>query len=390
MHLGPYSTSDLLKYAARRTEAAFDINKRRLKAAVGWRRPLTIQAYRGVGGHREIRVRGRVLEDKPVPEPTAQDAWYENLWAMYRHWQTDEAAGVRVAARYRGVEQTTLSDEEGYFEFRFRPDGGVLRSDGSDHEGWEPVALRLPPQPVRQAAPVTAVADVRVPGPDAAFGVISDMDDTVIRSHATNFYKVARLTLLKNAHTRMPFPGVSAFYRALEDGPDGRSHNPLYYVSSSAWNLHELFRVFLETNDIPRGPILLRDLGVDSSGSLNLGHDHKLVKIGQILDLTGDLPFVLLGDSGQHDPRLYRDAVERFPGRIRAIYIRDVRVRTRREVQGIAREVSAAGVPMRLVPDTVAAARHAAEIGLIDPAAIADVRHDRRADTMSPARAPAA
>ena len=388
MHLGPYSPSDLFKYAARRTEAAFDIGKRRLKAAVGWRRPLTIQAYRGLGGRRELRVRGRVLEDKPVPDPTPQDAWWENMYAMYRQWQTDEVPGVRVAARYRGVEQTALSDEEGYFEFRFRPDGGV--EPGVDSEGWDRVDLRLPPQPVRQEAPVTAVAHVRVPGPDAGFGVISDMDDTVIRSHATNFYKVARLTLLKNAHTRMPFPGVSAFYRALEAGPHGDSHNPLYYVSSSAWNLHELFRVFLDTNDIPRGPILLRDLGMDDTGSFELGHDHKLAKIAQILELTDRLPFVLLGDSGQDDPNLYRRAVAQFPGRIRAIYIRDVRLRTRRAVQGVAREVSADGVPMRLVADTVAAARHAAELGLIDPAAVDDVRADRRADRESPARVPAA
>ena len=36
------------------------------------------------------------------------------------------------------------------------------------------------------------------------------------------------------------------------------------------------------------------------------------------------LPFVLLGDSGQHDPEIYSEVVRENPGRILAIYIRDV------------------------------------------------------------------
>ena len=225
------------------------------------------------------------------------------------------------------------------------------------------------------------------------------MDDTVIRSYASNFWKIARLTLLKNARTRLPFEGVSAFYNALAAGPGGdwaRSPaslepdadpaappNPIYYVSSSAWNLYELFRVFLRVNGLPDGPILLRDMGIDTNMFVAGGHDHKLVKIERIFESTGDLPFVLIGDSGQDDPKLYRDAVRQHPGRVRAIYIRDVRDRTRFDVRRIAREVTAEGVPMELVPDTVAAANHAADLGLIDRGHLPAIREDRRGDRLA-------
>ena len=113
------------------------------------------------------------------------------------------------------------------------------------------------------------------------------------------------------------------------------------------------------------------------------GHGHKLVKIERIFASTGDLPFVLIGDSGQDDPKLYRDAVYAHPGRVKAIYIRDVRDRTRFDVRRIAAEVTAHGVPMELVPDTVAAANHAADLGLIDRSTLPAIREDRRGDRLN-------
>ncbi len=340
-----------------------------------------------------------MLEDKPIPEPAEDDPWWRNLHAMYHHWQTDEVSGCRIACEFAGRRQSAVTDEEGYFEFRFR------LAERLETGLYHAATLSLPPQAIRQAGPVSATSYNLVPAADAQFGVISDMDDTVIRSYASNFWKIARLTLLKNARTRLPFEGVSAFYNALAAGPGGdwtgspaslepdaqpaASPNPVYYVSSSAWNLYELFRVFLRVNGLPDGPILLRDMGIDGDQFVAGGHEHKLEKIERIFASTGDLPFVLIGDSGQDDPKLYRDAVRQYPGRVKAVYIRDVRDRTRFDVRRIAREVTAEGVPMALVPDTVAAANHAAELGLIDPAHLPAIREDRRGDQLTEAGEPA-
>ena len=62
-------------------------------------------------------------------------------------------------------------------------------------------------------------ARVLIPSAGARLGVISDMDDTVLQSEITSFVRAARLMLLENARTRLPFPGVAAFYRALDAGP---------------------------------------------------------------------------------------------------------------------------------------------------------------------------
>jgi len=95
---------------------------------------------------------------------------------------------------------------------------------------------------------------VLVPSGAATFGVISDLDDTVIQSRITSFLHAVRTVMLGNARTRLPFPGVSAFYQALERGGDGARTNPIFYVSSSPWNIHDIIADFMDIQRIPRGP----------------------------------------------------------------------------------------------------------------------------------------
>jgi phosphatidate phosphatase APP1 len=210
-------------------------------------------------------------------------------------------------------------------------------------------------------------SQVLVPAPDAEFGIISDLDDTVVTSRANHRIDRTRIVLLNDAHERTPFEGVAQFYRALSRGPDGRGVNPLFYLSRSPWNLYDLFDRFLSLHDIPCGPLFLEDASLLEPASRSLGgRQPKSQRIRGLLELYPHLPFVLVGDSGQQDPEVYRDVVRDFPGRIRTVYIRDVTsVGRDREVQQLADAVCALGVPMVLVRDTAEAAAHAAEAGLI-------------------------
>ncbi len=141
-----------------------------------------------------------------------------------------------------------------------------------------------------------------IPGPGARFGVISDVDDTVLVTGATDAVGMARTVFTGNALSRMTFDGVAELYRALR----GEQGNPIFYVSSSPWNLYDLLDDFLALNGLPAGPILLRDWGLSSIELLPTDHHHhKLGTIHAILSTYPDLPFLLLGDSGQQDPEIY-------------------------------------------------------------------------------------
>ena len=116
------------------------------------------------------------------------------------------------------------------------------------------------------------------------------------------------------------------------------------------------------------GPVLLRDYGLQTLSALRQpSPKHQLIQ--EVLDTYPLLPFVLLGDSGQHDPEIYAEIVHNNPGRILAVYIRDVNegrdADRRAEVETLAADLAALGVDMLLSHDTADFAVHAAAKGLI-------------------------
>ena len=168
----------------------------------------------------------------------------------------------------------------------------------------------------------------------------------MVKTGATSLLRMARTTFLSNARTRVPFPGVAAFYRALQKGAGESPFNPVFYVSSSPWNLHDLLTEFLTLQKIPIGPLMLRDWGMSAQESMPTGHaGHKLGAIRRILDLFPALPFILIGDSGQEDPEIYHRVVHDYPDRILAVYIRNVTPRPERvdAIRRLADEVEKAG-----------------------------------------------
>jgi len=93
---------------------------------------------------------------------------------------------------------------------------------------------------------------------------------------------MARLTFLRSPHTRLPFNGVAAFYQALRDG--AAQPRPIFYVSSSPWNLYDFLVDFMALNRIPAGPLLLRDLGLPAERAGGSSHQaHKLAQIERIM-----------------------------------------------------------------------------------------------------------
>jgi phosphatidate phosphatase APP1 len=329
----------------------------------GWwpgRDPLVVHAYPGFGTRDRVFVRGRVLDDEGLrPAPPGASAW-RNLHDAWRRFETDERAGVRVRAVLHGRAQETETDDEGYFELALAPD-----APPDAGQSWHEVTLEALDAAGRRLAHATA--RVLVPGAGARVAVISDIDDTVIQTGVRQVWKAARSVLLGSAHTRPPFPGVAQFYRALEAGGDGRAANPFFYVSSSPWNLYDVLLELMELHRIPPGPLFLRDWGLRKE-ALPFGHRaHKLAAIRAVADLYPHLPLLLVGDSGQEDPEIYHEVVGLFPGRVRAIYIRNVSPDEGRvaAIGALAERVLAAGSTLVLAEDTVAAARHAAAHGWI-------------------------
>jgi len=352
--------------AARDLEGWIDATRLEAKRRHGLLGRLEVLPYRGHGTGSRFFLRGRVLEEKGITRSMQDDTLWENLRNMARRFASDEIAGARVRATFGGSTAFAVADEEGFFDIVLE-----LPTPPDTAQSWHGVEVELLHPESPGEGPVRSTGQVLVPG-RARFAVISDLDDTVVHSSATNIMKMAWIVVRNNAHTRLPFPGVSAFYEALRRGTEDGIENPIFYVSSSPWNLYDLLEDFLDVHGLPAGPLFLKDW---SPTTLGKHHDHKLGIIRTLLRTYPDLPFVLIGDSGEKDPEIYAQAVAEHPGRIEAVYIRDVTSDERdAEVREIAEKVNLTGTAMVAVSDSSAAAEHAASMGLIPADAPARVR----------------
>ena len=334
------------------------------------REPYHVAGYRGYGSRWRALVLGRVLQDEGIAKPDPSHSRWQNLVNVVRRLESDPMAHAKVQARIGEASEELIADDEGFLRAWVKLPAALAENQ------WHDVELELVGSV--SGAPVRGTTRVLVPSPTAAFGVISDMDDTVLQSDVSSLLSAARLMLLENSRTRLPFAGAAAFYRALHDGRSGEPKRPIFYVSSSPWNLYDVIADFLDAHEIPPGPLQLRDWDL---GSALQGHSrHKSTIIREILDAFPWMKFILIGDSGQEDPEIYSAIVAEYPGRVSAVYIRDVSRRATRSaaIKVLAEQVKVSASELVLAEDTLTLAQHAAAKGWIDPVRLSDVREERK------------
>lgn len=370
----------LLHRAVASAEDLIDRSRLELREKTGRGRPRQIAAYQGFADREKVYLNGRVLASDPFGGPLDDDGWWDNLVNTWKRWESDEVPGATVTIRFGDQEQTVVTDEEGYYEAEFPAPAEVhetllwLTADAACRSGDEEIRAKH---------------DIVVPPRGASFGIISDLDDTVIHTGITSLVLAAKLTFLENAKTRKPLDGVAGLYQALQQGSAGKPVNPLFYISSSPWNLYELLVDFLRLNEVPPGPLLLRDVGLDRTKFVKeKGHGHKQEKALRLLDAYPELSFVLIGDSGQEDPAIYAEVARLRPGRILAAYIRDVDPQVSSSLDEVAGKAIAlaaqCGVPMILAVDSLVISEHARSIGLIPASTLPEVAEETAADKERP------
>lgn len=333
--------------------------------------PVDIVPYRGYGTAQSLFLRGRVLEDKGIVT-TDRDGKWQNLKNAYHRFQSDEIPGVRLNVQYFNNKVELLSDEEGYFEMPAVLKHPVSRMDNA--ETWHQATIQVADALMDTSKIPNVRADILVPPLEAEYGVISDLDDTVIRTDVISKSKMLYNTFFKNAYSRMPFEGVAALYHALRRGHDGTGQNPLFYVSNSPWNLYDMLIDFMDIHHIPIGPVLLRDFGLSARDPLLEVKEHKYTEILRIMLTYPHLPFILIGDSGEKDTDIYQEIAHTLPGRVKAIYIRCVDDPKRaNRIHNLA--ASEDYVDIQVVTNSLEAAQHAALNGWITPAAMANVAY---------------
>jgi len=151
--------------------------------------------------------------------------------------------------------------------------------------------------------------------------VVSDIDDTIKHTEVLDRSAMLENTFLEQFR---PVEGMAELYRDLEE----RGSTSFHYLSASPWQLLPFLESFADDHDFPNGVFHLRQLrpkSLSSPADFISGSSHY--KVSTVERLVSDFPdrrFVLIGDSGEHDPEVYGKIARRHPDAVAAILIRRV------------------------------------------------------------------
>lgn len=297
-------------HAAALIEDAFNGQVERVLRSRGWgNRVIT---HIGYGSPSFVRVFARVVLGRrgEAGPPERQDAT-----GALAPSQSDRGWRVFLQAQASDVPVTvTIGDRE---VFGRSDRGGYLDLVAHDHglePGWQQVVVRA-----RGADPVPA--DVFIVGDDVTFGIVSDIDDTVITTSLPRPLIAAWNTFVRRGNSRHAVSGMAPMYRRLLAAHPGA---PTVYVSTGAWNTTPTLTRFLADGGYPLGPLLLTDWGPTNTGWFRSGLAHKRQSLDRLARDFPNIKWLLVGDDGQHDPDIYASFAEARPDRVDAVCIRQL------------------------------------------------------------------
>ncbi len=207
-------------------------------------------------------------------------------------------------------------------------------------------------------------AQVFIVDPASGFGILSDIDDTVMVTALPRPFLAAWNTFVLDEHARTPVAGMAVLYERL-----ARAHprSPFIYLSTGAWNVAPTLKRFLGRNLYPPGALLLTDWGPTHDRWFRSGREHKHRNLERLAQEFPDLRWLLIGDDGQHDPEIYGEFERAHPDNVAAIAIRQLSPGEAVLAGGRSNAREQAGAPWLTAPDGAGLSAQLAAIGILLP-----------------------
>jgi phosphatidate phosphatase APP1 len=320
---------------------------------------LTVKVYHGYGHTHNLVVYGHVLMNKSLTRIDYTNNIPANIVHLFRLFMVKPLSKAMVTLAWQNQLLHATTEIDGFFKFEWKSETHVSA-------GWHPVTIDLRDE----TGNILSTGEGKVFVPHVTqYAFISDIDDTVLISHSATVGKRLRVLFTKNPRSRKAFRDVVTHYSLLASaGTTIEVPNPFFYVSSSEWNLYDDLNEFFNYNKLPEGTFLLNQIKqwFELLKTGKTKHEGKLMRVVRILDAFPKQRFVLLGDNSQKDPAIYSSIAHKHPGKIHAIYIRNVLPANEASTNELFSGLAEKGVFTCLFKDNSEAIEHSKKIGLIE------------------------
>nr|WP_238579715.1 phosphatase domain-containing protein [Agreia bicolorata] len=295
----------IIHRAARIEDAVHEFRQKRAQARG---RVPTVIPYTGYGSTSWIRVLARVLLTTPSRPGSREARRARKPHESVRGWRsfTSVPFGKAAVTVHAGGHSHVVAADR----------GGVVDAviEVSLEPGWQTVGFTI-------EGGDTVEAPIFVLEPKTSFGVVSDIDDTVMVTALPRPLLAAWNTFVLDEHARVPTPGMAVLLERLTTENAG---SPVIYLSTGAWNVAPTLTRFLSRNLYPAGPLLLTDWGPTHDRWFRSGREHKRENLRRLAREFPDVRWLLIGDDGQHDEEIYADFAIDFPQSVAAVAIRQL------------------------------------------------------------------
>lgn len=293
-------------------------NSKTIQSIFSNHKQVNILFFPTYGNDKEVNVKGRVLEAENISNSNSSDSKLKNFLRNIDILKNDEIKNLSIDINLNGKVVRAITDDEGIFNVKIK-DFGQIKT------GYGQVFANLSKDQSKYMAN-QAVGKVTIQNyDDKAFGVVSDIDDTIKKSYVTDKLKAAKTLLFENYTTQEKFVGTPELYQALDKASDGSIDGDIYYISGSPMQLSGSIESFLDYNHFPQGSVDLKRMGLGKNDdSLLQQIEYKLGKLRTLFETYPNKKFILFGDSGEKDPEIYKQISKEYPGRVIAIYINNV------------------------------------------------------------------
>lgn len=312
---------------------------------------LDLKLYRGYVNDGELVVFGHLFESWAPDKFSIEKRGIKHAHAILHKFRIKPLKNFKVRLKFKDLDVTTKTQEDGYFRFTI-PYNAALEPGWHDYE----ISCKM------YEVGMIEKGELLKPYP-GKLGIISDIDDTFLISHSNTFFKKLYVMLSKNINKRKVYDDVVKHYSRLSQaGQDSKeATNSFFFVSSSEWNLYDFIDEFAKLHGLPKAVIKLKKIKTGlrdfvSSGRGN--HDHKFIKIKDIISFYPHLKYVLMGDDSQHDPYLYERICKVFPMNIKAVYIRQTTSKQNKKVQRVLANIETMNVSTCYFRDSEKAIHH--------------------------------
>ena len=317
-----------------------------------------VNIYHGYGHTDDLVVYGHVLKNVPASMLHNSNDPFRNMFQLLRLFFVKPMAGEKVQLHWKGQLFESVTEEDGLFKFEWK---------SAEHlpAGWHELKVAH----VNENNEVISENKGSVFVPHVTqYAFITDIDDTIMISYSATVLKRLKELFVKNARTRSLFLHVAHHYEMLAlSNTNAETPNPFFYVSSSEWNLYSYLLEVFRFNGFPEGVFLLSQLkqwyNLLKTGKTK--HHAKLLRIMRIITVFPKQQFVLLGDNSQSDPVIYEEIANKYPGKIHAVYLRNIKKVNEEKTRMLLAGLQEKGVHTCLFEHSSDAIEHSQKIGLI-------------------------